>query len=228
MLPVPCESYRDLNTWEVFQMKILIVDDHALFREGLCYVLNELEESISILEASDFQRAKQHVVENPDLDLVLLDLNMPGEDGFTILDTFSKVYSALPVVILSASSQRSDIQRTLDAGAMGYIPKDTTSAVMLNALRMILSGGIYLPPNMAQQFGVSQNDSNLSILTPRQLQVLEQLVQGNSNKVIASDLKLAEATVKMHVTSIMRSLGVSNRTQAAMAAEKLGLCIAPN
>ena len=204
-------------------MKILIVDDHTLFRQGLCYVLNELEEQTSILEASGFEQAMQHVAANPDLDLVLLDLNMPGEDGFTALDTFAKTYPVMPVVILSASKQYGDIKRALDAGAMGYIPKDTTSTVMLNALRLILSGGIYVPPDMAQQFGLNQSDSNVPVLTPRQLQVLAKMVQGHSNKIIASQLNISEATVKMHVTSIMKSLGVSNRTQAAMAAEKLGL-----
>ena len=206
-------------------MKILVVDDHTLFREGLCYVLNELEEQVSILEASGFEQAMQHVAANPELDLVLLDLNMPGEDGFTALDTFVNRYPVMPVVILSASKQYSDIKRALDAGAMGYIPKDTTSTVMLSALRLILSGGIYVPSDMAQQFELNQSDSNMPVLTPRQLQVLAKMVQGHSNKIIASKLDIAEATVKMHVTSIMKSLGVSNRTQAAMVAEKLGLRI---
>ena len=204
-------------------MKILVVDDHSLFREGLCYVLNELEDQVSILEASGFEQAMLHVAANPDLDLVLLDLNMPGEDGFTALDTLTKTYPAMPVIILSASTRHGDIKRALDAGAMGYIPKDTTSTVMLNAVRLVLSGGIYTPPDIAQQFGSNQNDSNVPVLTPRQSQVLAKLIQGHSNKVIASQMNLAEATVKMHVTSIMRSLGVSNRTQAAMAAEKLRL-----
>ena len=209
-------------------MKILVVDDHSLFREGLCYVLNELDEQVSILEASGFEQAMQHVAANPDLDLVLLDLNMPGEDGFTALDRFTKTYPAMPVVILSGSIRHSDIKRALDAGAMGYIPKDTTSTVMLNAVRLILSGGIYTPPDMAQQFGLNQGDDNVPALTPRQSQVLAKLIQGHSNKVIASQMNLAEATVKMHVTSIMKSLGVSNRTQAAMAAERLGLGISVN
>lgn len=208
-------------------MKILIVDDHALFRAGLGYVLSELEEDINILEASNYDSAFKHVSENSDLELVLLDLNMPGKDGFTALDAFSKDYPALPVVILSASIQRTYIQRALDAGALGYIPKDTSSSVMLNALRLILAGGVYLPPT-----AILQNNDELPTrgcigdnLTPRQLEVLSLLVQGNSNKLIATRLELAEATVKMHVTAIFKGLGVSNRTQAAMAAEKLGLNI---
>lgn len=206
-------------------MKILVIDDHALFREGLCHVLNALQDDVTILEAPDFTRAMQCLPENTDLDLVLLDLNMPGTDGFSALAAFSEQYPALPVVILSASSQRSDIQRALDAGAMGYIPKDTTSSIMLNALRIILSGSVYVPPDYAQHEAKDEqaNRGNTHPLTPRQQQVLRLLVEGISNKEIATQLDLAEATVKMHVTAIFKTLGVTNRTQAAMAVEKLGL-----
>lgn len=206
-------------------MKILIVDDHTLFREGICHVLNALEDDVSILEAANYDRALQNASEHPDLDLVLLDLNMPGKDGFSVLDTFTHLYPALPVVILSASNQRSDMQRALNAGAMGYIPKDTTSTVMLGALRLILSGGVYVPPSIAQQQNTNTQTTNhhSNGVTPRQLEVLTLLIQGHSNKEIARELKLAESTVKMHVTSILKSLGVSNRTQAVLAAEKLGL-----
>ena len=206
-------------------MKILIVDDHALFREGLTHVLHGLDEQVDLLEASNCDLAIQYVSENADLDLVLLDLNMPGKDGFAALDTITKNYPATPVVILSASNQRGDMQNALDAGAVGFITKDTTSAVMLNALRLILSGGVYIPTGMAQQQVADENISITSDLTPRQLQVLTLLVQGESNKLIATELELAEATVKMHVSSIFKSLGVINRTQAAMVAEKRGLCL---
>jgi len=203
-------------------MKILIVDDHALFREGLCYVLKSLEAQVSILEASNYDSALQCVSENPDIDLILLDLHLPGKNGFAILSALIQQYPALPVVIISASNQHSDIQRTIDAGAMGYIPKDTTSAVMLNALRLILSGGIYVPQSLPHQ-NSQTSDNNASNLTPRQLQVLALLTQGDSNKEIAFKIDIAEATVKMHITSILKTLGVSNRTQAALAAEKMGL-----
>jgi len=208
-------------------MKILIVDDHALFREGLCYVLKALDERVTIIEASDYDSALQHVSENTELDLVLLDLNMPGQNGFTTLDALSKHYPALPVVILSASNQRSDIQHSMDAGAMGFIPKETTSEVMLNALRLILSGGIYVPQSMVKQNEAVLNENGLG-LTPRQLEVLVLLLHGDTNKEIASKIDIAEATVKMHVTAILRTLGVSNRTQAARAAEKMGLSITNN
>ena len=206
-------------------MKLLLIDDHALFREGLSHVLSELDECVSILEASSLERAEQHINENPDMDLVLLDLHMPENNGFDILEQFAKSYPTLPVVILSASTKRSDIQRALASGAMGFIPKDTTSEVMLNALQLIFSGGIYTPPDLAEQINhaEAQYKSPSTTLTPRQLEVLQLMVQGHSNKVIAAELELAEATIKMHVTAILSNLGVSNRTKAAMAAEKLGL-----
>jgi len=203
-------------------VKILIIDDHALFREGLSYVLNELDGLIKIYEAPDYNSALMHAKENSDLDLVLLDLNLPGKDGFSVLNLLTERYPALPVIILSASNHASDVERSLDAGAMGYIPKNTTSAVMLSALRLVLSGGIYMPPSITQKQENTQ-DSSISGITPRQKQVLELMVQGLSNKIIASQLGLAEGTVKMHVTAILKLFGVSNRTQAVLASEKLGL-----
>ena len=127
-------------------------------------------------------------------------------------------------MIISASTKRSDIQRALALGAVGYIPKDTTGEVMLNALQLILSGGIYTPADQSPHSYHAEDQTNQTpALTPRQLDVLKLMVQGHSNKIIAAELKLSEATVKMHVTAILNCLGVSNRTQAAMAAEKLGL-----
>ncbi len=204
-------------------MNILIADDHALFREGLCHVLQELNEQVNILEAADYDSAMQVVSATPNLDLALLDLNMPGKDGFTGLDTFSKEYPTIPFVVLSASSQQSDIQRSIDAGAVGYIPKESTSSVMLSALKLIMAGGIYIPQTLTQQSSHKQNKNNIPDLTPRQLDVLKMIMRGHSNKVIAADLNISEATIKMHVTAIFKTLGVSNRTQAAMVAESSGL-----
>ena len=130
-------------------LKILIVDDHALFREGLHYVLDKLEEQVVILEAADFNHAMRQLADNPDLDLMLLDLNMPGTDGFTALNMMSKNHSTVPVVIISASNQQDHIRRAMDSGALGYIPKDSANTVMQQALRLVLSGGIYVPSIMA-------------------------------------------------------------------------------
>lgn len=127
-------------------MKTLIIDDNALFREGLHYVLSELDKQVRILEAPDYARAIQHVSANPDLDLVLLDLHIPDSNGITILKAFTQSYPTMPVVIVSASDQRIDIQQSLDAGAVGYISKGSSHTEMLDALRLILSGETYVPP----------------------------------------------------------------------------------
>lgn len=208
-------------------MKILIVDDHALFREGLCHVLNVLDEHVAILQAGNYDAAMLQAAEHTNIDMVLLDLNIPGKNGFVTLATFTEKYPALPVVILSGSNQREDIQRSLDSGAVGYIPKDTTSIVMLNALRLILSGGTYVPQIMTQmnESVSTTTEANAFELTPRQLQVLCLLIKGDSNKVIARKMDLAEGTIKMHVTSILKCLDVSNRTQAVVAAQAFGLSI---
>lgn len=203
-------------------MKILIVDDHDLFREGLSLIISNLDKELIILEASDYDSAMQYVSSHPDLDLVLLDLNLPGKDGFSALTSLSEKYPTLPVVILSASKQRSDMQRALDSGAMGYIPKETNSSIMLNALQIIMAGGVYIPSNIAQTNNPAeaQNIASHFNLTPRQTEVLTMLVDGSSNKKIADKLNLTESTVKVHITSIFKAMNVKNRTQAAMAAER--------
>lgn len=126
-------------------MKVLLIDDHALYREGLCHVLKTLDENVCIFQAASYEYALQQIDLHSDLDLVLLDLNIPGEDGFMTLSTLVNKYPALPVVILSGSVLYNNIQRALDTGAIGYIPKSATSSVMLDALRKILSGETYVP-----------------------------------------------------------------------------------
>jgi DNA-binding NarL/FixJ family response regulator len=203
-------------------MKILIVDDHTLFREGLAHILHRLEDDVQIFEASDYDTALTVIADTADLDLMLLDLNMPGKDGFAVLEAVGKNYPTLPAAVVSASRKQSDVDRVLATSAMGYIPKDTTSQVMLCAVQMILSGGVYTPP--AKQFSaIETSNSKIDNLTPRQLQVLSMMVSGSANKNIATDLNVTEATIKMHITSIFKSLGVSNRTQATLAALDMGI-----
>jgi DNA-binding NarL/FixJ family response regulator len=206
-------------------MKILVADDHALFREGMRHVLADLEERIEVFEAANSRAALDCARLDEDLDLVLLDLNMPDMDGFEALTLFCERYPALPVVILSASNSKREMRRALDMGALGFIPKDSTGAVVLSALRLVLSGGIYVPPSLvaAENAATAMGQGGLARLTNRQHQVLALLAEGKTNKEIANELELVEATVKMHVTAIMRALDVSNRTQAVVVAERLGL-----
>lgn len=209
-------------------MKILLADDHALFRAGMRHVLAQLAQDVQIIEAADCEQALQAVASQDDVSLVLLDLHMPGRDGFAALEVFSRQYPALPIVVLSASEDRADMRRALDGGAMGFIPKSSTAPILVNALQLVLAGGMYIPPALLQ--APFSKDSSETIqttqslgLTPRQLDVLGLVIEGLSNKVIAAELEVSEATVKAHITAVFKTLNVTNRTQAALAVERMGL-----
>lgn len=202
-------------------MKILIVDDHALFREGLCYVLADLAEEIKTIQASNYHEAVQLLELEPDIDLILLDLSMPGENGFTLLDFCRTQYPTISVVVLSATKQQSDLVHAIKAGAMGFIPKDSTSKIMLDALRSIMQGDIYFPASIGHQLN-TENQGISDSITPRQKEVIIKMMAGLSNKKIALEMNISEATIKMHVTAIFKHLGVNNRTEATIAAQKLG------
>lgn len=208
-------------------MNILLVDDHKLFREGMIYLLTaglKEEEPLTIYEACDCDAAVALAASHPELDLVLLDLNLPDSQGLSALQTFTREFPTLPVMILSASTQYSDIRRSLDNGAMGFVPKDSSSAVVISAIRLVQTGNIYVPPVLLgeESSGAKYTNGAANNLTGRQKEVMQLVAEGKSNKEIARELILAETTVKMHVTHIMRVLDVSNRTQAVVKAERLG------
>ena len=220
-------------------MKILIVDDHPLIREALRHVLTVLDANINLIEAQNFAEALVAADGNPDLDLILFDLGLPDVDGIDALSELRRRHPAPPVVVLSASEQPATVMRAIETGAMGFIPKTTSSHLLLNALRLVLSGGVYLPvevlrqhqgtPEPALRLAAEANEGGKMLapheigLTARQADVLAGMVQGKSNKLIARDLDLADGTVKIHVTAILKALNVSNRTQAVIAVGKLGL-----
>lgn len=209
-------------------MKVLIADDHTLFREGMRHVLAQLCEQVEVREAATCGQALEMVAGEPDLNLLLMDIEMPDRSGLEGLAVLSRQQPLLPVVILSASQDRAHMKQALDRGAAGFIPKTATAAVMLNALRLVLAGGVYVPPEMLQQVAaapdVGADDPPVDRrLTPRQIEVLQMIVEGSPNKNIAAKLDLSEATVKAHVSAIMRALNVSNRTQAVREARLLGL-----
>lgn len=203
-------------------MKILVVDDHALFREGLMHLLAQLGGDIQVKEASDYDSAVASLEKISDFDIMLLDLNMPARDGFSVLAFARENYKTLPVIVLSASKQLADMQRVIDQGAMGFIPKESSGELMLNAVRVVLAGGIYLPAEMMKASS-KKAASNVITLTPRQLEVLTMLAKGDSNKLIAGALGITEATTKMHISGIFKALKVSNRTQAVLKAQETGL-----
>jgi two-component system, NarL family, nitrate/nitrite response regulator NarL len=204
-------------------MKILIADDHVLFREGVRQVCSQLADDIIVVEAADYRQTLVALEAHGDFALALLDLYMPGEDGFTALDTISRSYRTLPIVVLSASDDPADMRRALDKGAMGYIPKSASLPVILSALRLVLSGGIYVPPQLLHREARASSPAAGRKLTPRQIDVLGRVIEGKPNKVIAAELRLSEATVKAHITAVFTALNVTNRTMAARAAERVGL-----
>lgn len=213
-------------------MKILLIDDHALFREGMSHVLKGMPEAPEVYEAGSASEGLALADAQAPFDLVLLDLHLPEEDGFSVLQRLHIAHPILSVIVLSASEDFQDAKRALDLGAMGYIPKSATSQVMLGAIRLVLSGGIYLPPLLLSQWqsreaspSTPQREvaADYEGLTARQLDVLRLLAVGKSNKEIARDLGMAEGTVKIHITAIFRALGVVNRTQAVLTARRQGL-----
>lgn len=222
-------------------MKILLVDDHALFREGMRYVLQQLQGGVSeIFEAGNFADGLKLSEQHPELDLALLDLNMPGSEGPASIRFFHQRYPHIPVVVVSGEDNRSNVEKVMNYGAMGYICKSSNASVMLGALDLVLSGGVYIPPQMLRQTGemsepveASEKDhesgdrrrlhTNELGLTQRQMQVLMHLGAGLSNKAIAEAIHLAEGTVKIHVAAIYQILRVNSRLEAVHVAGKLGL-----
>lgn len=219
-------------------MKILVIDDHALIRQALQNMLRVLDSSAEVLESADCSAALALAANQPDLDLILLDLHLPGMGGMDALSHFRQSHPAVPVVVLSGTKDRQTVLTAIDHGAMGFIPKSSSNNVMLSALRLVLSGGVYLPMEILDHAGslnVGDADSLTSGtgahgktpaelgLTDRQMEVLDLLLQGKSNKLICRELGLAEGTVKIHITAVLKALNVTSRTQAVIAASQIGL-----
>jgi DNA-binding NarL/FixJ family response regulator len=193
---------------------------------------------VKVFEAGDCGQAFRMIETQPDLDLVLLDLNLPGMHGLAALTELRARYPAVSVVVVSAANDPVSVTHALDHGAMGYIPKSSSNEVLASALRLVLSGGIYIPPEIRGPGGPQAESlvpgvggsprrglpSGLG-LTERQAQILVLLMQGKSNKVICRELDLAESTVKNHVTHVLKTLNVTTRTQAVIAAARMGLVL---
>jgi DNA-binding NarL/FixJ family response regulator len=212
------------------ELKFLVVDDHALTREGMRLSLRALGDRVIVLEAASADEARAAIRQNPDLDLVLLDLGLPGAGGMSLLEDLRRDDDGVPVAVISATDDRVLIRRALDLGAMGYIPKTASLEVLLQAVRLVLAGGTYIPkqalaePPRDPKTAAGEELSRGQALTQRQRQILALMAQGMPNKIIATELDIAEATVKSHVTEILRILRVSNRTQAVIVAGTLGIC----
>ncbi|HEV7914154.1 MAG TPA: response regulator transcription factor [Albitalea sp.] len=228
-------------------MKVLLIDDHPLILSALQTVIKGLGDHVTVIGANSARTARDTLKANGDFDLVLLDLQLGDADGFDVLAEFRTAYPALPVVIVSASDRASDVIRAIDLGAMGFVPKRATNETLFDALRMVMSGGIYVPPmTMGTSRVIDRSDADAASgslravrqgaseggfqtqpgietlgLTPRQTDVLGLLLQGQPNKLIARELGLSVETVKDHVAAVLRALNVSSRTQAVLAVSQM-------
>jgi DNA-binding NarL/FixJ family response regulator len=213
-------------------MRILLVDDHTLFRDALSEVLGPLSEDLTLFDAGNAEEARAAAAHYSALDLVLLDLYLPGNRDCSLLRDLCEALVSVPIVVVSASERPEDVRACLGAGAAGYIPKTLSSQHMISALRQVLAGEIFVPASLlaamqspgpgAPHTGI-EVASDSETLSRRQLEVLALLAEGLPNKIIARRLDLTEGTVKLHVSAILRALAASNRTAAVMAAERRGL-----
>jgi DNA-binding NarL/FixJ family response regulator len=210
-------------------MRLLVVDDHSLIREAVRHVVQALAESVTVLTATDCDEGFAIAERDSEIELLLLDFNLRGLSGVQAIKAWRLRHPALPVVVLSSADDRTTVLAAMAAGAAGFIPKASSNEVMVSALRLVLAGGKYLPAEVLARSdgatpGAAETASLESLgLSPRQLEVLQLIARGMPNKIICDQLGLAERTVKAHVTEVLRALGVSSRTQAALAAARLGL-----
>jgi DNA-binding NarL/FixJ family response regulator len=212
-------------------VKVLVADDHAIFRQGLRVVLGDLDAAVEIVEAEDFAGALAVAEDATDLALLLVDLRMPHMDGFAGLRALRRQLPRTPIMVLSASEEAADLFGALECGASGYLPKSAPAGVILEALRLVLAGGVYVPRALVSDGGkpLAPADHGVGagqradVLTPRQHEVLALIADGHSNKEIAHRIGTSEGTVKAHITAIMRALGVRNRVQLLLAAQRRGI-----
>ena len=201
-------------------MKLLIVDDHPLFRDGLAALLCQATANTVVRQAASAEEALRTVDEEI-FDAMFMDLVMPGLCGEPAIREFARRHPDLPVIVLSSSEAPSDVRRVINAGASGYIPKSATAQTVVSALRLVLSGNVYVPPlllsatSRAIDHDMQDTPRSLAQLTDRQVDVLRYLRDGLTNKEISANLGIAEKTVKVHIAAIFKTLNVVNRTQAA-------------
>lgn len=204
-------------------MKTLLIDDHPLFREGLALLMSSSFPELECRQAGSIDQAFDILDSEPDIRLVLLDLTLPDSTGTQGLRRLRDKAPGVTVVVLSADETPETVLAAIDHGAAGFIPKTARPGAMRTALDIVMAGGVYLPPGMLGSPPVAATQDNTLGLSARQLEVLKLLIEGKSNKLICRELELSESTVKTHLAAVFRKLEVSSRTQAVVAAARLGL-----
>jgi len=204
-------------------MKLLLADDHEMVRVALKVALAPLAGDMDFVEARTAEEALAAAAANPDLDLVLIDIHMPGMGGAEGVRRLRAAHPALPVVACSATEDGDLVRRLLDLGVAGFIPKSDSTQVIVKAVQLVLAGGTYVPPRLlsGREGAPASPEGRLDALTPRQHDVLRLLAEGKPSKRIARDLDISEATVKVHLLAIFRALGARNRTEAVVIAQRL-------
>ena len=199
-------------------MKILIVDDHALFRAGLRMLLGTIGHEVVSFEAATIAEALALIAEHADIELCLLDLSLKNEQGLTAIQRIKDAAPGIAVVVVSGAEESGTIRSCVDAGAMSYIPKSVAPEILTQALQRVLAGAVYLPEQVMSALAAAPPAATL---TPRQEQVLQCLSRGLPTKLIARELQLSEHTVKEYIANIFQALGVHNRTEAVIKASRL-------
>ena len=208
-------------------MKVLITDEQSLFRDGLSLRLKQINDTISIIQSSNLFEMQKILSKEKDIDFLIFDIDLAETDSTEFLNKIKTLAPNLKIVVISSSEDARNIKRILSTDVKGYIPKKLDSNILGGALKLILDGGTYIPPILLNNIITSTNYNTENTLrknlTNRQSQVLDLIAQGKSNKQIAYDMGVSEATVKLHINALLRSLKVNNRTQAVITAQKLGL-----
>jgi two-component system nitrate/nitrite response regulator NarL len=214
-------------------MHVLLADDHDLVRDGIKFLLRKLADDVAVSEARTFHEALERASRAEDLSLIMLDLYMPGMNGFAGLSAMRRQLPDVPVVMLSSSVRKSDALNAIEQGASGYIPKTLGGSAMVSALHLVLAGETFLPSFILKDDEACEvgaypvptlpTDNPLRSLTKREREVLGLLAQCHSNKEIARQLDLQEITIKIHLKNVFRKLGALNRTQAVKIAMQLGM-----
>jgi DNA-binding NarL/FixJ family response regulator len=208
-------------------IRLIIADDHPLFRGALREAVSGLFQDLDIAEAGSFEELAKLLERGADVDLILLDLTMPGVRGFSGLMYLRAQYPSVPIIVVSANDDPGVIRRCMDFGASGFIPKTLGIETMRGAITRVFQGGVWTPPEIDLGAGADTETADLltrlTSLTPQQVRVLMMLSEGLLNKQIAYELGVSEATVKAHVSAILQKLGVESRTQAVIAASKIEL-----